>query len=132
MKDEFLVALKNRLGIGAGGIDPEFQHAAGTGERAGNSSVALDLAGIADIDDHDVIALRRLDGVRGAYRFDLRIGFIDQGLDTAVNGLGHWSYTPDFCHSGMVRRTRPGISRFRDGPKDQTRNLEIPGSRVAR
>src|SRR5271170_2739744 len=37
MKDELLVALKDRLGIGAGRIDPEFQHAAGAGERAGNS-----------------------------------------------------------------------------------------------
>src|SRR6266481_1524661 len=89
MKDEFLVALKNRLGIGTRRIDPEFQHAAGAGERAGNPSVALDLAGIADIDDHDVVALRSLDGVGSTYRFDLRIGLVDQGLDPAVNGLGH-------------------------------------------
>src|ERR1700677_4046259 len=47
MKDELLVALENRLGIGAGRIDPEFQHAAGAGERPGDPSVALDLAGIA-------------------------------------------------------------------------------------
>src|SRR6266404_993226 len=66
MKDEFLVALKNRLRIGAGRIDPEFQHAAGTGERTGYPAVALDLAGIADIDDHDIVVLRGLDGVRRA------------------------------------------------------------------
>src|ERR1700726_1041249 len=63
MKDELLVTLENRLGIGAGRIDPEFQHAAGAGECTGNPPVALDLAGIADIDDHDVVALRGLDGV---------------------------------------------------------------------
>src|SRR5882724_4210056 len=50
VKDEFLVVLKNRLRIGARGVDPEFQHAAGAGERARNPSLALDLAGIADID----------------------------------------------------------------------------------
>src|ERR1700730_856077 len=42
MKDEFLVTLKDRLGIGARRIDPEFQHAAGARESAGNSGVALD------------------------------------------------------------------------------------------
>src|ERR1700676_1654454 len=66
MKDEFLFLLEDRLGVGAGGIDPEFQHAAGAGERAGNPSLPLDLAGIAEIDDHDVVALRSLDGIRCA------------------------------------------------------------------
>src|SRR4249919_1575438 len=64
MKDELLVLLENRFGIGAQRVDPEFQHAAGAGKRVRNPSLALDLSGIADIDDHDVIALRRLDGVR--------------------------------------------------------------------
>src|ERR1700677_4692124 len=45
MKDEFLVALEDRLRIGAGRINPEFQHAAGAGERAGNAALTLDLAG---------------------------------------------------------------------------------------
>src|SRR5580700_11064845 len=61
MKDELLVALKDRLRVGAGRIDPEFQHAAGAGERAGNAALTLDLAGIADIDDHHIVALRGLD-----------------------------------------------------------------------
>src|ERR1700726_3432313 len=56
MKDEFLFLLKNRLGVGTRRIDPEFQHAAGTGECAGYPAVALDLAGIADVDNHDVVA----------------------------------------------------------------------------
>src|SRR6202007_2676588 len=47
VEDEFLVLLEHRLGIGARRIDPEFQHAAGAGEGAGNLAVALDLAGIA-------------------------------------------------------------------------------------
>ena len=120
MKDEFLVALENRLGIGAGRIDPEFQHAAGAGERAGNPSVALDLPGIADIDDHDVVALRGLDGVGGAQGFDLRIGLVDQRLDAAVDGLGHFCVPP--VH------VIPGWS---GGPDPESR---IPGSmlRIAR
>src|ERR1700731_2481858 len=58
MKDEFLNLLEDRLGIGARRIDPEFQHAAGAGERARYFAVALDLAGIADVDDHDVVVMR--------------------------------------------------------------------------
>src|SRR6266851_804741 len=58
VEDELLVFLEDRLCIGARGIDPELQHAAGAGERAGNPAVALDLAGVADIDDDDIGALR--------------------------------------------------------------------------
>src|ERR1700704_5602596 len=105
MKDELLVALENRLRIGARRIDPEFQHATGTGERAGNPSLALDLSGIPDIDDHDVVALRSLDGVRGTYGFDLRIGLVEQRLDAAVDGLGHFVF-PRLCKSPLL--TCPG------------------------
>src|SRR6476620_2980184 len=61
VEDEFLVLLKDRLGIGALRIDPEFQHAAGAGERAGDAAVALDLAGVANVDDDDVSVLGDLD-----------------------------------------------------------------------
>src|SRR6202022_29561 len=107
MKDELLVALKNRLRIGARRIDPEFQHAAGTGERAGNPAVALDLAGIADIDDHDIVALRGLDGVRRAHGFDLRIGLVEQGLDTAVNGLWHFIVLSTRHSGAPAKRANP-------------------------
>src|ERR1700730_8724969 len=63
VKDELLVLLKNRLGVGARRVDPEFQHAAGAGERARNFSITFDLAGIADIDDHHIIAFCSLDGL---------------------------------------------------------------------
>src|SRR5580704_11622041 len=112
MKDELLVALKNRLRIGAGRIDPEFQHTAGAGERAGNFAVALDLAGIADIDDHDVVVVGDFNGFGSAEGFDLRIGLVDQRLDAAVNGLGHWS-----------------LLSFRGDAKHQTVQLHIGESR---
>src|SRR5258705_4308420 len=66
MKDEFLFLLEHRLGVGARRIDPEFEHVPGAGERAGNSAVALDLAGVTDVYDHDVVALGSLDGLRRA------------------------------------------------------------------
>src|SRR5512144_1376364 len=66
VEDELLVFLEDRLGVRALRIDPEFEHAASAGERPGDLALALDLAGIADIDDHDARVLRRLDGVSRA------------------------------------------------------------------
>src|SRR4051812_37790134 len=62
VEDELLVHLEDRLGIRARRIDPELQHAARASERARYSSLALDFAGIADIDDYDLAALRGRDG----------------------------------------------------------------------
>src|SRR5262249_8502207 len=93
-------------------IDPELQHAAGAGEGTGNTSVALDLAGIADVDNDHVSALGGLDRLRRAQGLDLGIGFVEQRLDAAMDGLGH------------LRFLDPGSS-FRGGRDgDRTRNLE--------
>src|SRR5437899_888272 len=43
VEDELLVRLEDRLGVGTLRVDPEFQHAAGAGEGAGDAAVALDL-----------------------------------------------------------------------------------------
>src|SRR5262245_41691694 len=51
---ELLVFLENRLGIGALRIDPEFEHAARAGECARDLAVALDLARVSDVDDHNI------------------------------------------------------------------------------
>src|SRR6201991_5183200 len=115
MEDELLVALKDRLGIGTGRIDPEFQHAAGAGEGAWNPPVTLDLAGVADVDDHDVIALRGLDAVGRAQGFDLGIGLVDQRLDAAVDGLGHRWFLPSFRSDARhLVRNLDRISLHRD------------------
>src|SRR6185437_2869158 len=42
MKDELLVLLKDRLGVGARWIYPEFKHAARAGECAGDLPIAFD------------------------------------------------------------------------------------------
>src|SRR6185437_7180135 len=89
MEDEFLVLLEDRLGVGTRRVDPELEHAAGAGEGAGNLAVALDLAGIADVDDDDAVVGGELDRVRRTDGFDLGIGLVDQRLDAAVDGLGH-------------------------------------------
>ena len=68
--------------------------------------VALDLAGIPDIDDHDVVALRGLDGVGRTHRLDLRVGFVDHRLDAAVDGLGHFVFTSQIS-------VIPGASKMR-------------------
>src|SRR3954453_13289205 len=108
VEDEFFVLLKDRLCVGARRIDPEFQHATGAGERTGDAAVPLDLAGIANIDDHGVVALRRLDRVGRAHRFDLRVGLIDQGFDPAMNGLGHQAYLV----FSSLRRSPPADPEF--------------------
>ena len=121
VKDELLVLLEHRLGIGAGGVDPELQHAAGAGEGAGNPAVALDLAGVADVDDDDVLVGGELDGVDRADGLDLGIGLVDQRLDAAVDGLGHgFSLDVVVVIPGRAKR-EPGISRDQD-------NVEVPGS----
>src|SRR6185312_7797777 len=120
VEDEFLVLLEDRLGIGALRIDPEFQHAARAGERAGDLALALDLAGVADIDDHHVRVLRGLDGVSGADGLDRRVGLVDQGFDAAVNGLGHFALLevswPSF--RGDAKASNPESRDSGSGPPD--------------
>ncbi|MEH2548845.1 hypothetical protein V1283_005490 [Bradyrhizobium sp. AZCC 2262] len=116
VEDELLVFLEDRLGVGALRIDPEFQHAAGAGECAGDLAIALDLAGVSDIDDYDARVLRGLDGISRADSLDRSVGFVDQGFDAAVDGLGH-----EHRHSGMVRRTSPGMTAMATAPVPSSR-----------
>src|SRR5690242_18870289 len=121
MKDELLVLLKHRLGIGARRIDPEFEHAARAGEGTGNSSLALDLAGIADIDDNGIAALRGLNGLSRAQGFDLGVGFVEQRFDAAMDGLGH-------CISSVI----PALARNAGEPGIEHHKIRIPDRLAAR
>src|SRR6185295_4602596 len=76
--------------------------------------VALDLSGVADIDDHHVavgaLAIGR-DGLRRADGLDLGVGLVDHRLDAAGNGLGHWwssSLVPDAVRHSSCRSAEPG------------------------
>jgi hypothetical protein len=40
--------------------------------------------------------LRGLDGIGGADGLDFRIGLVDQSLDAAVDGLGHFCCTSKY------------------------------------
>jgi len=51
-----------------------------------NPAIALDLARIADVDDHHVMAFRAL-MASAALSVRSRIGLVDQRFDPAVNGL---------------------------------------------
>ncbi len=95
LKYELLVFLKHRLGVGTFRIDPEFQHAARTVKRTGDAALALDLARVAQIDDHHIgeahaaigKPLHRLGGIDG---LDLGVGLVEQFLVTAGDGGRHW------------------------------------------
>ena len=94
VKHEFLVFLKDRLGIGARRIDPELEHAAWAMECAGDPSFTLDLARIAQVDDDgigQIGAAARKHSCRfgGGDRLDRGIGLVEHRLVTANDGLGH-------------------------------------------
>src|ERR1051326_658956 len=58
-------------------------------ERARHLAVALQLADVADIDQHGVGAAVELQRFFNRQRFDLALGLLDQRLDTGGDGLGH-------------------------------------------
>src|SRR5262249_2637868 len=113
------IFLKDRLGIGALGIDPEFQHAARAMKRAGNASLTLDLARVAQVNDHHIAEtdasireffdrLCRIDGL------DLRIRLIEKFLVTAGDGGRHGN--SGICESPV---TRSSLSVAKSGVKGQ-------------
>src|SRR5260370_41498347 len=51
--------------------------------------------------------MRDPDGVGGADGFNLGIGLVDQRLDTAVNGLGHFVILPFFVIPGWSEGPDP-------------------------
>src|SRR5579871_833423 len=88
-ENELLLVREYRLVIGRLRIDPEFQHAARTVKRAGNSAVALKLADVADVDENHVVAAVHGDCLGGRNCFNLAIGVLDQRFHTERNFLSH-------------------------------------------
>src|SRR6185295_13583865 len=86
---EALVLGEDRLVVLALRVDPEFQHTARTMEGAGHAAVAVELANVADVHEHDVAASVQLDGVGRRKRLDLALGGLDQGLDVRGDVLRH-------------------------------------------
>src|SRR6185295_18133959 len=94
---------EDRLVILALRVDPEFQHAARTMEGAGNAALAVELADVADVDEHGVAARVQLDGVGRRKRLDLAFGGLDQGVDMGGDVLRHGlvSVAPAMVAEGM-------------------------------
>src|ERR1051326_4064148 len=88
-EDEALVLGEHRLVVRALRIEPEFQHAARAVEGAGNAAVAVELADVAQIHEHDVAAAVELDRVLEAQRLDLAFRGVDQRPESRGDVLGH-------------------------------------------
>src|SRR5204863_4749762 len=97
---ELLVLAEDRLEVGALRVDPELQHAARHAEGAGHFAVALQLARIAQVDQHHVRASRQLDRVGSLDLLDLPLG----GLYHRLHALGDllWHRCPPIqgCTTG--------------------------------
>ena len=77
-KDKSLVLRKDALVIRAFRIDPELQHAARAMEGARYSPFALELANVAQIDQHHVVPAMQCNGLAGGYAFNFALRRFDQ------------------------------------------------------
>ena len=80
VEDETLPAAEQFLVIGAVGIDPELQHAAGGVVRAWNLALPVQFPDIADIDELHFLAAEQLTRLSGGEGFDLRFRLLEQGF----------------------------------------------------
>ncbi len=76
---------EHRLVVWARRVDPELQHAAGAVERAGNAALALQLAGIAQIDEQHAVGAVQLDGIRRRQCLDFGLGLVDHLPEALLN-----------------------------------------------
>ena len=88
-EDEALVLREDRLVIVAARVDPEFQHAARTVEGPGNAALALQLADVAQVDEHDVVAAVQLQRLLDRQRLDLALRRRHERVDSGGDGLRH-------------------------------------------
>src|SRR5215468_900036 len=61
---EFPVLRERRLVILAGGVEPEFQHAARAMKRTRNAPLAVELANVAQIDERHIVPAVKPNGIR--------------------------------------------------------------------
>jgi len=130
--------------LGKGIVERQHRHrVADLGEAPGRlrtdflrRRIAGDQFGKSGLDGIEALAQRVVFGVRNLRRVFLIVGFVvaldfqrqplqlDLGLRLGERIDRGGSFCLRFCYHN--------VPSFRDGPKDQTRNLEIPGSRFAR
>src|SRR5690606_24109165 len=91
-EDESFAAGEDRLVVGALGVDPEFEHAARRMQRAGHAAFALQFARVADVDQHDIVSLRKHVRLLRRQNLDLCIRLGDQRLVALLHRHRRVSY----------------------------------------
>src|SRR5262245_36520384 len=86
---EALVGGEDGLVIPALRIDPEFEHAARAMEGARHAAVAVELANVAQVDEHDIVAPMQCERRLDRERLDRALGCLDQSLDMRGDVLWH-------------------------------------------
>jgi hypothetical protein len=81
----------NRLSSAKMRIDPEFEHAARAMEGARHTALAGELADIAQIDKHDVIAAMERERLAGGQSLDCALGRLDHCVHVNSDVLRHRS-----------------------------------------
>src|SRR5262249_35839147 len=70
-------------------INPEFEHAARAMERTRHAPFAIELADVAQVDEHDVVIPAQRKRVAGGQRLDLALRRRDERIDMSGNVLRH-------------------------------------------
>src|SRR5262249_60056851 len=86
---EVFVGGKDGLVILALRIDPEFEHPARAMEGAGHATLAVELANIAQVDEHDVVAAMQCERLLDRESLDCALGRRDQRVDMGGDVLRH-------------------------------------------
>jgi hypothetical protein len=74
-EDESLRFGKHRLGVGAFRVDPEFEHSSGAGKGTWYLAFALDLPGVAEINENHIGFAQKLGGLSGGKCLNFSIRF---------------------------------------------------------
>src|SRR5690606_30038358 len=80
VEDEGLAAGKDRLVVGAFGVDPEFEHAARRMQRSGYPAFSLELAWVAKVDEDYVFVASQARRLFRRDRLDFGVGLLEQRL----------------------------------------------------
>src|SRR5262245_41630075 len=78
---EALVGREDPLVIFALRIDPELEHPARAMEGAGHTALAVELANVAQVDEHDIVAAMQCERRLDRERLDCTLGRFDQPGD---------------------------------------------------
>src|SRR5262245_2674599 len=84
-EDELLAGGEDRFVIWALGIEPELEHAPGTVKRSGDHALALELAHVAEVDEHHAIFAQARLALLEADRLHPRLRLVDHLLEALLH-----------------------------------------------